>query len=67
MRREIIPAIRDALSRPIGNGSPCLSLETNVPEDDSLPDFPEDAWRGVFAEYRQAMNGTTEAPTSPIS
>jgi hypothetical protein len=28
---------------------------------DALPDFPEQAWRGVFADYRGAMQGTTEA------
>lgn len=26
-----------------------------------LPAFPEIAWRGIFAEYRNAMAGTTEA------
>lgn len=26
-----------------------------------LPGFPETAWRGVFADYRQAMQNTTEA------
>jgi hypothetical protein len=26
-----------------------------------LPEFPEIAWRGLFADYREAMNGTTEA------
>jgi hypothetical protein len=30
-------------------------------EDDTLPDFPEIAWRGAFADYRDAMAGTTEA------
>ncbi len=29
--------------------------------DDQLPDFPESAWRGSFADYREAMAGTTEA------
>jgi hypothetical protein len=27
----------------------------------AIPPFPEIAWRGIFAEYRTAMNGTTEA------
>src|ERR1700721_2718970 len=26
-----------------------------------LPAFPEIAWRGIFADYREAMTGTTEA------
>jgi hypothetical protein len=30
-------------------------------DDDTLPDFPENAWRGAFADYREAMVGTTEA------
>ena len=30
-------------------------------DNDTLPDFPEIAWRGAFADYRQAMAGTTEA------
>lgn len=28
---------------------------------DKLPTFPEAGWRGVFADYRDAMAGTTEA------
>ncbi len=27
----------------------------------ALPNFPEIAWRGAFADYREAMAGTTEA------
>ena len=34
---------------------------TEAQIDNALPDFPETAWRGVFADYRQAMTGTTEA------
>jgi hypothetical protein len=30
-------------------------------DDDALPDFPEIVWRGAFADYRDAMAGTTEA------
>lgn len=33
-----------------------------VTEEDSLPAFPEDAWRGPFLDYRAAMDGTSEAP-----
>lgn len=32
-----------------------------ISDEDSLPDFPESAWRGAFADYREAMAGTTEA------
>ena len=31
------------------------------PAEDALPEFPEIAWRGAFADYRKAMVGTTEA------
>ena len=30
----------------------------------AFPNFPESAWRGVFAEFRDAHYDTTEAPTS---
>jgi hypothetical protein len=36
------------------------ALESEM-DNDTLPDFPEIAWRGAFADYRQAMAGTTEA------
>jgi hypothetical protein len=29
----------------------------------TVPPFPEAAWRGIFADYREAMNGATEAST----
>jgi len=32
-----------------------------LPVEPPFPDFPEIAWRGPFAEYRDAMDGTTEA------
>jgi hypothetical protein len=35
------------------------SEEQLGPED--VPEFPEIAWRGLFADYRAAMQGTTEA------
>jgi hypothetical protein len=31
----------------------------------AFPDFPETSWRGIFADYREAMAGTTEA--SPVA
>ncbi len=37
------------------------SIEADLAEAEELPDFPEHAWRGVFADYRNAMQGTTEA------
>lgn len=37
----------------------------DAPEPQATPlVFPETAWRGPFAEYRAAMNGTSEAPDS---
>jgi hypothetical protein len=35
--------------------------ESDATEIPGLPAFPEKAWRGVFSEYRAAMQGTTEA------
>lgn len=52
--------------------SPMVSVR--VPDTDSLVEekpkkgsvndfvFPQEAWRGVFEKYRQAQEGTTEAP-----
>jgi len=37
------------------------AFESEAGENDALPDFPEIAWRGTFADYREAMAGTTEA------
>jgi hypothetical protein len=37
------------------------AFEPETEENDTLPDFPETAWRGAFADYREAMAGTTEA------
>jgi hypothetical protein len=41
-------------------GAAVRATEAKI-DDDALPDFPETAWRGAFADYRQAMAGTTEA------
>ena len=35
--------------------------EPEVIESDKLPEFPEAAWRGIFADYRDAVKATTEA------
>lgn len=32
-----------------------------APSEGTLPTFPESAWRGIFAEYRDVMADTTEA------
>lgn len=49
------------------NGHPTLTVQSAEPDDapthiDTLGDFPEDAWRGPFKVYREAMVGTSEAP-----
>ena len=41
---------------------PATEPDTEPPE--SMPAFPEIAWRGVFGDYRAAVDGTTEAPDS---
>jgi hypothetical protein len=33
----------------------------DAPREPELPPFPEIAWRGVFDDYRRAMDGSTEA------
>jgi hypothetical protein len=40
---------------------PAPEPEPDEPEDDKLPEFPKIAWRGVFKDYRVAMDGVTEA------
>lgn len=44
-----------------GASRPAMSTPEPKPDDDMLPEFPETAWRGAFADYRAAMAGTTEA------
>jgi hypothetical protein len=44
-----------------GAGGAVLNVNEADIDDDILPDFPETAWRGAFADYREAMAGTTEA------
>ncbi len=41
-----------------------VTFAADLPEDqeESLPPFPESAWLGVFAEYRDLLEGTTESP-----
>jgi hypothetical protein len=44
------------------NGQPNESIHAeDEPEQAKLPAFPQDAWRGLFADYREAMSGATEA------
>jgi hypothetical protein len=45
-----------------GRNAPApISATEAMIDDDPLPDFPSTAWRGAFADYREAMAGTTEA------
>ncbi len=44
-----------------GTDAPANSATESKIDGDPLPDFPESAWRGAFASYREAMIGTTEA------
>jgi hypothetical protein len=44
-----------------GTDAATISAIEGEIDDDPLPDFPEIAWRGAFADYREAMAGTTEA------
>lgn len=45
---------------------PRISLAPEEPEDEpttnTLPKFPDAAWRGVFADYRELMRGISECP-----
>ncbi|MEP7362282.1 MAG: hypothetical protein ABI972_03435 [Acidobacteriota bacterium] len=38
-----------------------MEPEALIEDGTQLPNFPESAWRGAFAHYRDAMAGTTEA------
>lgn len=44
--------------------SPMVSVVEAKPKKESASDFvfPQEAWRGIFEKYRQAQEGTTEAP-----
>src|SRR5579863_2983369 len=53
-----------SLLREVRNPRPTTLGDPDQVESDAssgLPEFPEIAWRGVFAEYRAAMVDTTEA------
>ena len=43
------------------HGSNDSAPEPEIVAADKVPDFPEAAWRGIFADYRGAMAKTTEA------
>jgi len=61
MQRDVLPDIYEALLQP--NGA-AFAREPDPPEADIQelnPEFPVHAFRGVFADYREAMVGTTEA------
>jgi hypothetical protein len=47
--------------RAMARGQAAKSIEKPETAEPGLPAFPEIAWRGVFADYRAAMEGTTEA------
>lgn len=49
----------DALAAMLAGGKG--SVTEDKIDDDTLPDFPETAWRGAIADYHEAMTGTTEA------
>jgi hypothetical protein len=57
-KRGIAGAERDLRG---GADAAAISVTEANNDDDTLPDFPETTWRGAFADYRQAMSGTTEA------
>jgi hypothetical protein len=57
---KIRESIRGAQPPP-GNGED-RSGEQTAPEP--TPELPEEAWRGVFGDYRAAMQGTSEASDS---
>lgn len=49
-------------------GSPAASSapepRPSLSADEALPPFPKEAWTGIFAEYRDLVGPTTEAPDS---
>lgn len=54
------------IAESIGHYAPAVdpaaaSASEDKGDEEALPDFPEIAWRGVLADYRLAMAGTTEA------
>ena len=55
----ITPITEEA--RAILRGQAAEPIEKPEAAESDLPAFPEIAWRGLFREYRDAMNGTTEA------
>lgn len=66
-QREGLKAVREAVQDALRQPSTLSSIpdheEDPVEEQVTrLPMFPEEAWRGPFALYRQAMEGTSEAP-----
>ena len=59
---KLSPPIRAALLRPNGIQLHQEPVLPDLEEIESLPDFPEHAWRGVFADYRDAQ---CEEPLRP--
>lgn len=54
----------DTMDTTIEIKSPMVSVVEEKPKKEGVNDFvfPQEAWRGVFEKYRQAQEGTTEAP-----
>ena len=64
---EALAHVTETYTPPEFTGSTSLRLQAAEPDDipphkDELGEFPEDAWRGPFKIYREAMRGTSEAP-----
>jgi len=65
--RKALANVRESYSSAVRSGprEPAIGSvedEEELRPADDLGPFPEDAWRGPFAVYRDAMNGTSEAP-----
>lgn len=55
------PEAREMLARHGNVNIPGAEAPTIQESQPALPAFPKSAWRGVFSEYRTAMDRTTEA------
>jgi hypothetical protein len=55
-------AVLDWLQHAEAGAAEVSEEEDSTTGDDDLGDFPERAWRGAFKIYREAMDGTSEAP-----
>lgn len=71
VRETYYPFTHTGMKEPIPMNTVTAETEESAPsgDDDTVPTpldalgpFPEDAWRGPFKVYREAMQGTSEAP-----